>query len=149
MNPKIVEGIFALIIAALLFGAGFMTDRVYYSNYKGEVKGAADVRGEITKAANTKNEGDYHASNEDITGALQNQADYYKLHPIVKYVRVQDNGCSAVPGPADNTQGGHGATTGSDVATYLSPYSPEEVEQVAARLDNLQQRLLKAGVTVR
>lgn len=93
MNPKIAEGIFALIILALVFGSGFLTDRIYFSKYKGEVKGAAEAQVHDKVVKDAKNQGDANVSLDQYHKDVQAVNDYYHAHPVVR-VRVVNGSCA-------------------------------------------------------
>lgn len=142
MNPVIakIAIAFASLVAAFVFGV--MYEHSKFTEYKGEVKGAATVQTEVAKAADTKNEGDAHASQKDYEQAIKSLDAYYRAHPII---RVQHDGACPVSEAAGNTQGANATAPG----LYASPYSPRDTEVIAARLYELQQRLIAGGVSVK
>lgn len=141
MNPILARIVGALVSLAIAFSFGVLYERGNLKEYQGEVKGAVSVQEQVAKAADTKNEGDAHASEQSIAKAVSGVYAYYDAHPVV---RVQHDGSCAMPKAAGDTQSVDGAAPG----LYASPYSPRDTELVAARLDELQKRLIAGGVKI-
>lgn len=134
--------IFGALFLGIVFVCGMLTDRSYFNVYKGEVNGVAEAQGKIAKAADVKNQGDANVSLDQYYKDIQAVNDYYHAHPVVR-MRVVNGACT-VPEAPDNSKVPDGAAS----TLYASAYDPAEVERVAARLDELQKRLVEAGVTV-
>jgi hypothetical protein len=135
---KLIGGV---IFLAAIFISGMLTDRAYFNKYKGEVKGLAEAQGKITKAADIKNKESADVSLEQYHKDTKAINDWYHAHPVV---RVQHDGSCNLPKAPDSPPRPDGTATGQ----YVTAYDPAEVERVASRLFNLQQRLIAAGVIV-
>ena len=134
--------IFGALFLGIVFVCGMLTDRSYFNSYKGEVKGAAHAQAVVAKAADVKNQGDANVSLDQYHKDVQAVNDYYHAHPVIR-VRVVNGACT-VPEAPDNSK----VPDGASASLYASAYDPVEVERVAHRLDELQKRLVAAGVTI-
>lgn len=134
--------IFGALFLGIVFVCGMLTDRNYFNAYKGEVKGAAETQVHDKVVKDAKNQGDANVSLDQYHKDVQAVNDYYHAHPVVR-VRVVNGACT-MPETPDNSK----VPDGAAAALYASAYDPAEVERVAARLDELQKRLVEAGVTV-
>ncbi len=137
------------VAGAALWAGGMLYERANLTEYRGEVKGAASAQVAATKAADLKIEGDYHASNEDVTAAVKAVHEYYTNNPnVVERVRVVNGKCT-VSKAVSNSSGRHDTAGPSIADGYVSKYNPEACRLAAVRLDNLQRLLITDGVEVR
>lgn len=137
--------VFALVFS-VAFVFGVLVERGRFLQYKGEVKGAVSVQEQTTKAADKKNEGEAHATEQNYVQAINDLNRYWTTHPVI---RVQhDNICTLSQTPGNPTTT-NGTAPGGNAATYISPYSPQETERVAIQLHMLQQLLIADGVTIK
>ena len=138
LETKLLLAVFIFVIG---LGCGFAVDRQFYDAFKSNVKGEGIAQVKIVKIENRKNTEDSNVSLKKYQDDILGVHAYYKLHPVV---RMQYRCPGTVPGTAGDTQGAHAAASG----LYASPYSPVETEVVAARLYDLQTRLIAGGVKV-
>jgi len=140
----------ALAIAGI-FGAGWYKG---YSGqhdklvtYRAQVKSLGKAQTKATEAANDRVQAAATQATQDIQYATTSISGYYRDHPVVRVRNTCASG-STLPIPTSDTRTVDDTTAADNASAYVSPYDPEEVEQVAARLDGLQKLLIKDGVTV-
>lgn len=140
---RILAGFAVLLV--LVGGAyyrGWSSQHDVYIAYKARVAQTASIQ-----AAETAKIDAYHQKElEDATHNTQIATDsisaWYKSHPV--RVLLPSACASGVSTASSNTQGA------DDYAPieYASPYRPDDTEQVANRLDQLQKLLIKDGVQI-
>ena len=141
MNPLTIKIAAYAAGAIFLFSAGFGVEYRNMVAYKAEQKGITEAQVAQVKATNLKNEGDANDAQQSYAQAITSLDTYYKQHPIVK---LQNNGCNALPQTPNSPQGANGATT----TWYASPFKPNDTESVAIQLFELQRLLINDGVNV-
>ena len=139
----IIPWYYKLLIGAVagtaLWIGGMLYERANLAEFKGEVKGAAQVQGKITQAANAANKGEANVSQTELMSDLQAVHTYYAKYPVIR-LRIVHGACT-VSGPADNTQGIDGAAP----SLYATACSPESVSVAGETLKDLQDRLRAAA----
>lgn len=137
---EIVLGIVALIIVFVsgytLYSFGKSTNQMEVDQQIIAQQEAADKKEKEYQANAAKTQEDYQASVDAIR-------EYYNQHPAIRVF----NSCPSASG-VPSTNGSSETTDAANTGLYVTPYSPEDSEIVAARLNNLQQLLIKNGVTV-
>lgn len=135
IQTKLLLCAFLLLLGV---GIGYSFERSRFDTFKGEIKGEGAAQVTKVKAADQQNKGDANVSVQKYQADIQSVHDYYKLHPVIRFVRVYDNSPCTVPRPPADTE----SPDAAPAASYASPYSPEDSETVAVRLYDLQTRLL-------
>ena len=151
VSLSLIKPILLGLLLAGVFGAG------WWKGYSGEheklitltaqVEATGKAQNTQTKIADAKNKEQANEADKNIRIATDGIADYYRAHPVVR-VRDACPGRSTLPEAADHPGGVDDTPASVDASAYVSPYDPEQVEQIAARLDGLQKLLIKDGVAV-
>ena len=131
-----MKALIGAIGAAVFWIGGMLYERGALMLFKGQEQGAASAQNAGAKGADKQNEGDFHASASEVQNDIQAVHDYYAANPVTR-VRIVNGSC-VMPKTTDNPKGGDG----SSASMYVSACSPEEQGLAAARLYDLQQRLL-------
>ena len=144
MNPLTTETkiIGSLVLAGLLFGAGFGAEYKNMVAYKAEQKGITEAQTTEVKRLNTLIDTNAKDSNENIMETAQSIHAYYKLNPII---RVSHDGSCTMPQAIGNS----GSSNDPSSTYYASPYTPESTELVANQLDLLIKLLYNDGVEIK
>lgn len=142
-------------IALLLAGVfayghhkGYQGEHDKLVTFQAQVKVTGETAAAQVKIVDQKNKEQANEATKNLAGAVSGITDYYKSHPVVRL----RNTCAGGSSPAqatDNPQSLDATTSSADASAYVSEYNPEDVELVAARLDELQKLLVKDGVTVK
>ena len=141
---KLMGGIlFLLVFGATCAFCGWRIPHDELTRFRAEVEAAGRVQQAQSLATDTKHQQEMKNAAESMVQAVGGIDSYYKQHPVVR-VRDVCPGGSGMPQTAGGAEGIDAAT----VSGYVSPYSPQEVEKVAAQLNELQLLLLRDGVTV-
>lgn len=143
-----IVGILAIGAAILLAGIfiGYRHEHDSLVALESKVAQAAADQVKSDKEKEALYERNLNEANKNTTNAAQSISDYYHAHPSIRV--LHDSSCS-VSQANDNSQGTNDSTTDSNVATYISQYSPESSEQVASQLDQLQKLLIANGVQIK
>ena len=134
------------ILFVLLFDfvAGVYYEHEKFVVYKNEQTGIVKAMQIEVKATDDKNKEDANVAQQNSIQAINGINDWYIAHPVI---RMRNNSPSpyALSIPANHT------ASVNDTAPdgYASPYSPRDTEAIAARLNGLQQLLIKGGVTIK
>ena len=141
---KILAGMFALTIGlGVAYWAGWDSGNTKYLDYKARVEQTAAQQAEFIKRLEHERQEALDESVRKIQDTTDSINSYYRSHPVI---RVRDT-CSAsgVPETASNPQG----ADDTSATLYASPYRPDDTEQVANRLDQLQKLLKEYNVTIK
>lgn len=131
-----IIGFFLFSFALVIIGA--LLDRNYFNKYKGEVKGIAEVQKQQTKIIDQQNKEAANVSLDQYHKDTQAINAWYHTHPIIRV--SHDDSCGVPKAVTDSIR-----TYDPPSGFYVSPYDPQQVEMIAVRLKNLQDRLM-AGV---
>jgi len=150
-----------LIIAILLI---FYTGGSIYLGYRYEdnvliaftakVKEAGDAQTAAAAAKDKQNQEDANEAQTNATQAINSIADYYNQHPVTVVTRLPNGTSSCTVSGATNSPGSTneaGATGNAPTqpaVQYVSPYNPEQVEEMASQLNQLEKLLINDGVQV-
>ena len=136
-------GYIAVLIVVVFLGAGWAVEHDKRITYQAKVEQAGADALAQTEKINAKHREEMQNAEQNTIIATNSISDWYRAHPVVR-VRYTNTDCSTMPGTANNPPiPDDTAPTG-----YVSPYSPEDTEQVASRLDQLQKLLRADGVRV-
>jgi len=138
---KLLAVLFVLLFD---FAGGVYYEHEKFAAYKNEQTGIVKAMQIEVKAIDDKNEEDANVAQQNSIQAINGINDWYIAHPVIR-VRNNSPNPYALSIPVNHT------ASVNDTAPdgYAGPYSPRDTEAVAARLDGLQQRLIKGGVTVK
>ena len=138
-----IYGYIAAIVLIVFLGAGWAHEHDKRITYQAKVEQAGKDAAKHTAEINAKHKEEMKNAEQNTIIATNSISDWYRAHPVVR-VRYTNTDCSTVS-PTDNNPPipDDTAPTG-----YVSPYSPEDTEQVANRLDQLQKLLLADGVRI-
>jgi hypothetical protein len=142
MNPLTIKLVGGVLLASLLFGAGFGVEYRNMVAYKAEQKGITEAQAAQVKATDLKNKGDANDAQQSYAQAITSLDAYYKQHPVIK---LQNTSCN----PLSQTSPGSTGTDATPTSLYASTYSPEDTELVANQLDLLIKLLYNDGVTIK
>ena len=134
-------GYIAVFVVIVFLGAGWAVEHDKRITYQAKVEQAGADALAQTEKTNAKHRKEMQNAEQNTIIATNSIADWYRAHPAVR-VRYAD--CSAVP----TTDNDPGLADDSTASGYVSPYSPEDTEQVASRLDQLQKLLRADGVRI-
>jgi len=136
-------GYIAAAVLIIFLGAGWAHEHDKRIVFEAQVEQAGKDAAKHTAEINAKHREEMQNAEQNTIIATNSISDWYRAHPVVR-VRYTNTGCSTVPGTANNP------TIPDDTAPtgYVSPYSPEDTEQVANRLDQLQKLLRADGVRI-
>ena len=134
-------GYIAVFVVIVFLGAGWAVEHDKRITYQAKVEQAGADALAQTEKINAKHREEMQNAEHNTIIATNSIADWYRAHPVV---RVQNNGCSTMPGTSGDSAGSDDSSTGG----YVSPYHPADIEQVANRLDQLQKLLRADGVKV-
>jgi len=134
-------GYIAALVVIIFLAAGWAREHDKRIVFEAQIAQAAQDAERRAAEINAKYQEEMKNAEQNTITAANAIADWYRAHPVV---RVQHSSCGQVPGSADSSQGADGTSPSG----YVSPYSPEETEQVANRLDQLQKLLRADGVRV-
>jgi len=136
-------GYIAAAVLIVFLGAGWAHEHDKRIVFEAQVEQAGKDAAKHTAEINAKHREELKNAEQNTIIATNSISDWYRAHPVVR-VRYTNTGCSTMPGTANNSPiPDDTAPTG-----YVSPYSPEDTEQVASRLDQLQKLLRADGVRV-
>ena len=138
---KILAGL--LVITLSLGGAyysGWANQHDQYLAYKARVDAIAEAQIKENARIATERKAALDDSIHNTQIATDSIANWYRTHPE----RVLSPCTSGVSEASSNTQGVNDTTT----TLYASPHRPDDTEQVASRLDQLQKLLVRYGVRV-
>lgn len=141
MDPYkyLIELVLGLLICLFFTYIGYSYEHTKFNQFKVEVTAAGEKQAVESIQTDKENKQHELQTQTDSTNAIASITSYYKLHPV----RVCGNtGSSTVSSPAFDTKRADGTST----ISYASPYNPEDVELVAARLQALQTLLKEDGV---
>jgi len=133
-----------LFILLFDFAGGVYYEHEKFAAYKNEQTGIVKAMQIEVKATDDKNKENANVAQQNSTQAINGINAWYNAHPVIR-VRNNSPNPYALSIPANHT------ANVNDTAPdgYVSPYSPRDTEAVAARLDGLQQLLIKGRVTVK
>jgi hypothetical protein len=140
-------------LIAGLVGVLILVSGAYYKGYAGEHEKLITYQAQVvaigkaqearTKIIDAQNQEAADHAAKTYSAAEKSIHDYYAAHPVIR-VRYTDSGSCKVPETAGDTQRSDGAAPSEDAPAYISEYDPEQVEQVANRLYQLQSLLTQA-----
>ena len=136
-----IYGYIAVFVVIVFLCAGWAVEHDKRITYQAKVEQAGADALAHTEKTNAKHREEMQNAEQNTIIATNSIADWYRAHPVV---RVRYTGCSTVPSTDNNP----GIPDDSTASGYASPYSPEDTEQVASRLDQLQKLLRADGVKV-
>ena len=147
LEKYLVEALIGLVLIAIIFGLGYYIESKNFSAYKTEQQILVKDRNDEVAKLNKQLKDNSQNAETQLQDTSKAISDWYVSHPVV---RLQPNTCSQQgTGPTNNTVGPNGITAATDAQPYfISSYDPEQVEQVANRLDQLQKLLIKDGVKI-
>jgi len=138
-----IYGYIAAAVLIIFLGAGWAHEHDKRIVFEAQVEQAGKDAAKHTAEINAKHQEEMQNAEQNTIIATNSISDWYRAHPVVR-VRYTNTDCSTMPGTANNPPiPDDTAPTG-----YVSPYSPEDTEQVANRLDQLQKLLLADGVRI-
>lgn len=141
---KILASIaFLAIFGCSCYFAGWSGQHDKLVEYTAKVKQVGDIQAKQVAILNKKVEDNANESSKNIDIATKSITDYYKLHPVVRLRDTKDRVCST------EAAGDSSAAYGEAADVYASPYRPDDTEEIAARLYELQLLLEKDGVEVK
>lgn len=136
--------IFALFFILADFTAGVYYEHEKFAAYKNQQQGALQLLTDEVNALNLKNKENANEAEQNTITAVQSIHAWYVAHPVVR-VQQCTNSSYTLPVPVTDT----GKPDATAAAEYVSPYSPDATEIVAARLNELQTLLRKSGVKIK
>jgi hypothetical protein len=142
MIPMLPYKLIAGLVGVLILVSG-----AYYKGYSGEHEKLITYQAQVTaigKAQIAQNkiiEAKQQEASDHAASTLKTTSDsihaYYAAHPVIR-VRYTASGSCGVPEAIGDTKRTDGATSSEYAPAYISEYNPEQVEQVANRLYQLQ-----------
>lgn len=147
MNPTIYKYLGILVVVIGMLGTayykGYSKEHDKLVTYQAQVAQAAKDQNAASELKDKQNKEQANEAENQYTTAINGINDWYLAHPVI---RMRDpNTCS---GELPKTTSDPKGADGSAASFYVSPYSPELTELIAAQLNELQQRLIAGGVTV-
>ena len=136
-----IYGYIAVFVVIVFLCAGWAVEHDKRITYQAKVEQAGADALAHTEKTNAKHREEMQNAEQNTIIAANSISTWYRAHPVV---RVRYTGCSTVPSTDNNP----GIPDDSTASGYASPYSPEDTEQVASRLDQLQKLLRADGVKV-
>ena len=136
-----IYGYIAAAVLIISLGAGWAHEHDKRIVFKAQVEQAGKDAAKHTAEIDAKHLEEMKNAEQNTIIATNSITDWYRAHPTIR-VRYAD--CSAVP----TTDNDPGLADDSTASGYVSPYSPEDTEQVASRLDQLQKLLRADGVRI-
>ena len=142
LEKYLVEALIGLVLIAIIFGLGYYIESKNFSAYKTEQQILVKDRNDEVAKLNKQLKDNSQNAETQLQDTSKAISDWYVSHPVV---RLQPNTCGQQGTGHTNNPGSVDDTT---TELYASPYSPRDTEQVANRLNLLQQLLIKDGVKI-
>lgn len=141
--------IIAILCLCIASGyGGYKYESTKYDKFVSEVKIAGDKQAAESLTKDKEYKDNAQQAQDNSTNAINGINDWYNKHPPVGV--QHDGSCSStVPQTNSNTEGINEADTQGYTGWYLSPYSPEETEQIGSQLQGLLDLLHKDGVQIK
>jgi hypothetical protein len=140
---KLIIGALLLLISFILgAGAAFTYEHSKLVSLESDLKTAAAIHDAAVSKLNATIQENANEATQTLTQSNAAIADYYKHHPATR-VLYRDGSCQV-----SQALGNSSSADGAASSVYAAPYSAEQCEVVANRLNVLQHLLTTDGVTV-
>jgi hypothetical protein len=141
LQYKILVGVLALAIGlGGAYFAGWSSQHDVLVTYKAQVNTIAQAQIKENARLEHERKAALDDSIHNTQIATDSISSWYRAHPV----RVLSPCTSGLPETSSDTQ----SSNDTSADRYASPYRPDDTEQVASRLDQLQKLLRRYGVTV-
>ena len=138
---KILAGLLVIVLSlGSAYYSGWANQHDKYLAYKARVDAIAEAQIKENARIATERKAALDDSIKQVQIATDSISNWYRTHPV----RVLSPCASGVPEASSNTK----SANDTAATLYASPHRPDDTEQVASRLDQLQNQLTRYGVTV-